>query len=86
MTEEKLLFSVAVDDISSHVRLHTETREDVFALSLAIAKTMDEHPDICIGVLTTLKLINECNEFKDELDESTVDMSQFDNILKDAQR
>jgi len=84
MTEEKLLFSVAVDDEVSHVRLHTETREDILALSLAIAKTMDEHPEICIGILTTLKLINECKEFSDELKESTVDLSQFENILKNG--
>ena len=82
MNQEKTLLSIENMDEGTRVSLHTENPDDMYSLVVAIAKLMYDHPVLMVGILSTLKELTENDELNDEIDRGTVDLRQFDNLLK----
>ena len=83
MEESNVLFSVVRDDEGSSVHLHTETSEDIFAVALGIHQAIHACPKIALFLATIAKMAQE-EDFKEALAENTIEMPDFDEILKNT--
>lgn len=81
MEENKILFAVTSEGEGSSVKMHTETSEDLFAVALGIRQAMFECPNLVL-MLNALLALEHDKDFKKKLEESTFDVPDFDEILK----
>lgn len=83
MEENNVLFSVVRDSEGSSVHLHTETSEDIFAVALGIHQAMYGCPKIALFLAAIAKMSQD-EDFKEALAENTIEMPDFDEILKNT--
>lgn len=81
--ETNFLFSVVRDSEGSAVHLHTESSEDIFAIALGIHQAIHGCPKIALFLAAIAQMAQD-DEFKDALDENTIEMPDFDEILKNT--
>lgn len=83
MEENKVLFSVVKKDEGSAVRLDACGSEELFAVALGIHQLIDQCPELTF-MLSALIAMSKDEEFKKKLEGSTIDMPDFDAILKNT--
>jgi len=81
MEENKVLFSVIKGNDSCSVKMHTENTEDVFTVALGIRQAIVECPNL-LSMILSIMVLEKDEEFKQKLKDSTIDMPDFDEILK----
>ena len=82
MEEERILLQVADLGDQTHVKFETKSAEDLFNVAVAIHQLISEHIELALALSAVNKLVNENPEFSEDLENSTVDMTTFNNILK----
>ena len=82
MSEEKTLLSIEDMEDGSRVSLHTSSPEDMYTLCASLAKLLYDHPTIMFATLSILKRLAEDKDFDDEMEKGTIDLTKFDDILK----
>jgi hypothetical protein len=82
MNEEKVLLNITDNGESMCVDFRVKNARDLFNISTAIARLLVDNPSFAAGLMTVTKLMEEDEEFRTELEKCTVDLTQFENILK----
>lgn len=83
MKEEKILFQVTrLEDGASAVSVHTETEEDLFAIALAMHQLISSNQTIC-ELVEMCALMSTDKDFKKQLNLHTIEIPDFNKILKE---
>ena len=81
MEENKVIFSVTKDETGSSVKLEANGSEELFAVALGIHEIIQECPEVCF-FLSTIIMMSKDENFKKQIEEHTIEMPDFDSILK----
>lgn len=80
--KEKILLSIENMEDGSRVSLHTNSPDDMYTLCMSLGKLFYDHPTIMFATLAILKHLSEDEKFNGELENATIDLKKFDDILK----
>ncbi len=82
MEEGKILFQVISQGDGTAVQCHTESAEEIFQVALAFHSILISKPKFAAALAFIASMYNEDPNFEKALDEATIDMPDFDSILK----
>jgi hypothetical protein len=84
MEENKVLFQVTNENGGSTVNCHIDGQEEAFAVALAIYQVIQGSPLVACMLASIIEMRKNDPEFDKVLDESTIDMPDFEAILKNT--
>lgn len=82
MEENKILFQVISQGEGTAVQCHTESTNEIFQVALAFHSILINKPKFAAALAFIASMYNEDPNFGKALDEATVDMPDFDSLLK----
>lgn len=82
MEEDKILFQVISRGDGTAVQCHTESDNEIFQVALAFHSILINKPKFAAALAFIASMYNEDPNFEKALDDATVDMPDFDTILK----
>ena len=82
MEEGKILFQVISQDEGTAVQCHTDSPEEIFQVALAFHSILISKPKYAAALAFIASMYREDPNFGKVLDEATVDMPDFDSLLK----
>lgn len=84
MNEERVLLYIADTGDGVQVKFHTSSMEDIYSVSTAIAQLLVDKPLLGVGVVTLAKQLVTDENYRKAVEDATVDISKFDDILKNG--
>ena len=84
MEENKILFQVTSQGERTAVQCHAESPEEVFQVALAFHSILINKPKYAAALAFIASMYNEDPNFEKALDDATVEMPDFDSILKNT--
>lgn len=82
MEEGKILFQVISHGDGTAVQCHTDNAEEIFQVALAFHSILINKPKYAAALAFIASMYNEDPNFEKALDDATVDMPDFDSLLK----
>ena len=82
MEERKILFQVISQGEGTAVQCHTESADEIFQVALAFHSILINKPKFAAALAFIASMYNEDPNFVKALDDATVDMPDFDSLLK----
>lgn len=82
MEEDKILFQVISENGGSTVNCHIDGPREAFSVALAIYQVIQGVPLVACMLASIIEMRKADPEFDKILDESTVDIPDFESILK----
>ena len=83
MEKDKVIFSVTKDGEGSAVMLDAKGQDDLFAVALGIHQAINQCPELTF-MLSTIIMLEKDEDFQKKLSEATVDIPDFNAILKNT--
>lgn len=84
MEESKVLFQVINENDGTTVNCHVDGQKEAFQLALAIHQIIQGAPLVACMLATIIEIRKNDPEFDKVLDRSTVEMPDFEAILKNT--
>ena len=82
MEEGKIIFQVISQGEGTAVQCHTESTDEIFQVALAFHSILVNKPKFAAALAFIASMYNEDPNFEKALNEATVDIPDFDTILK----
>lgn len=82
MEENKILFQVVSQGDGTAVQCHTESAEEIFQVALAFHTILISKPKFAAALAFIASMYREDPNFEKALNDATVDIPDFNSILK----
>ena len=82
MEENKVLFQVISEENGTAVNCRISNQEEAFKVALAIHQAIEGSPLVSIMLAAIIEMKKNDPDFVKALDEATIDMPDFEAILK----